>query len=131
MKRLIDLNYFVQLETNGSISIKNVPNKVRKIVDIKTPSSNESSSFFLENLKYLKKNDEIKFIISNINDYNFSKEFINNYLNKLQIIINFSPIFNKMAFSELAELILLDKLNVRLNLQLHKIIWPKGEPKII
>jgi 7-carboxy-7-deazaguanine synthase len=129
MNRLTELGHSVQLETNGSIDVKDVPSSVRKIVDVKTPSSGEESSFFFKNLDYLTENDEIKFVISDINDYNYSKNFIDRYLNGRNIIINFSPAFNMMKYKEIAELILSDRLKVRLNLQLHKIIWPDGEPK--
>ena len=133
MKALIRKGYTVQLETNGSMLLKHVPGRVRKIVDIKTPSSGHGSSFITENLKYLKHTDELKFVIFDINDYNFSAEFIRtnvNHLKKKHIAVNFSPVFGKLSSKRLAELILADRLPVRLNIQLHKIIWPKGEPKI-
>jgi 7-carboxy-7-deazaguanine synthase len=129
MNKLIENGYTVQLETNGSISLKNVPNKVRKIVDVKTPSSGHSSSFLFENLKYLNNSDELKFVILDIDDYRFSVEFIKNNIHDKKVIINFSPVFGKISGNKLAELILIDRLPVRLNLQLHNILWPKGEPK--
>jgi len=129
MKALIKKKYSLQLETNGSTSIKDVPKQVIKIVDVKTPSSGFSSSFLPENLQYMNSRDELKFVILDINDYNFSKEFINNHLKNKKIIINFSPVHEKLSGRELADLILIDKIPVRLNLQLHKIIWPDGEPK--
>ncbi|MDY6932862.1 MAG: radical SAM protein [Spirochaetota bacterium] len=129
MERLIDIGYSVQLETNGSLSVKNVPAGVRKILDVKTPSSGEVTSFMFDNLNYLSKKDEIKFVIADIDDYNFAKDFLKKYLRKKKIIINFSPVLNSMSISELAELILIDRLQVRLNIQLHKIIWPIAEPK--
>lgn len=125
LSRLIELDLDVQIETNGSISLSGIPDKVRKIVDVKTPSSNESGSFNMDNLKLIKDSDEIKFVISDINDYRFSGEFIRNRLIKVNTVINFSPVYNKMSYSELANLILTDRLPVRLNLQLHKIIGIK------
>jgi 7-carboxy-7-deazaguanine synthase len=132
IKELIGKGYTVQLETNGSISLNDIPNKVRKIVDVKTPSSGYSSSFLYENLTYLNNTDELKFVILDINDYQFSAEFLKKYFQIIQmrnIVVNFSPVFGKISGEKLAELILIDRLPVRLNLQLHKILWPKGEPK--
>jgi 7-carboxy-7-deazaguanine synthase len=132
MDKLIEKGYSVQLETNGSISLKNVPHKVKKIVDVKTPSSGHGTSFLPENFKYLNSTDELKFVILDIDDYKFSVDFIKNNIHKMHdknIVINFSPVFGKISGNRLAELILIDRLPVRLNLQLHKILWPKGEPK--
>lgn len=127
MKNLLQNGYEVQLETNGSISLRNVPREVRKIVDVKTPSSGEENSFLIENLDYINNRDEIKFVISDTGDYNFSKKFIKN--NRIVCTVNFSPVFEKLSPEKLAGLILVDRLPVRLNLQLHKIIWPGGEPE--
>ncbi len=129
MEQLIKKGYNVQLETNGSISIKEVPKKVKKIVDVKTPSSSKSSSFLPDNLKYLFMPDELKFVILDTDDYKYSVEFVKNNLKADNIVINFSPVFEKLSASKLAGWILKDRLPVRLNLQLHKIIWPDGEPK--
>ena len=128
MKSLLKLNYNIQLETNGSILLKNVPRKVRKIVDVKTPSSGEVLSFLYENLYYINDRDELKFVISDIADYNYSRDFIMKNQG-IKGMINFSRVDKKMDYSKLAGLILIDRLPVRLNLQLHKIIWPDGEPK--
>ena len=129
MENLLKLGHSVQLETNGSISIKDVPRQVRKIVDVKTPSSGEAESFLLENLKFINKNDELKFVISDIDDYNYSKDFLEKHIEKNESVINFSPVLSKMSIFKTAELILVDRLRVRLNIQLHKIIWPGEEPK--
>jgi 7-carboxy-7-deazaguanine synthase len=129
MNELIVKGYTVQLETNGSISLKDVPYKVRKIVDVKTPSSGHVTSFIFENLKYLNNSDELKFVILDTDDYKFSVEFIKNNIPDIKIVINFSPVFGKIPGDRLAELILIDRLPVRLNLQLHKLLWPEGEPK--
>ncbi len=129
MKELINKGYNVQLETNGSLSLEHIPARVRKIVDVKTPSSGEGSSFLMQNLNYLIDTDELKFVILNISDYKFSVEFIKNNIRNRNIIINFSPVHESISCAELAELILIDRINVRLNLQLHKVLWPEGEPK--
>jgi 7-carboxy-7-deazaguanine synthase len=129
MKRLIESGFDIQLETNGSISTRDVPPLIRKIIDVKTPSSGEVNSFLFENLDYLRSGDELKFVLSDRADYNYSKEFLKKYLEKSDIVINFSPVFNRMSFGELAGLILHDRLRVRLNIQLHRLVWPEGEPK--
>jgi 7-carboxy-7-deazaguanine synthase len=123
MKQIIDRGWKCQIETNGSILLKDVPEKVRKIVDVKTPSSGESDSFDMRNLKYLTDRDEVKFIITDAGDYEFSRDFISKYHVKKGTIINFSPAFNTMVYQDLADRIIADGLHVRLNLQLHKIIW--------
>jgi 7-carboxy-7-deazaguanine synthase len=123
LKQIIEGGLKCQIETNGSILLKDVPEKVRKIVDVKTPSSCEADSFETRNLKYLTDRDEIKFVISDIADYDFSKDFLGKYLLKKGIIINFSPSSGVMSGQQLADMIIRDRLPVRLNLQLHKILW--------
>ena len=76
LHELLRCGYMVQVESNGSISFENVPDGVRIISDIKTPSSGEEGSFLMENIKFLKRTDEVKFVISNMTDYEFSKEFM-------------------------------------------------------
>jgi len=125
---LSNLNHALQLETNGSISIENVPSLVHTIVDVKTPSSGQQSSFNFDNIKFLKPRDEIKFVIADEKDYTYSKEFLQKYLAHAPCSINFSPVFGVMEPHTLAEMILKDRLPVRLNIQLHKLLWHK-EPK--
>ena len=122
IKRILEENYKIQIETNGSLDISKIPKKARKIVDIKTPSSTEEDSFLHNNIKFLSENDEIKFVISDKKDYNFSVNFINRYLKNTKATINFSPAYKTMNYKELSNLILEDNLKVRLNLQLHKIV---------
>ncbi len=122
LEELSKKKYSVQVETNGSLDISRIPQKVRKIVDVKTPSSKEEKSFLITNINYLTELDEIKFVISDLNDYNFSVAFLNEHLKNSQATINFSPAYNTMDPKILTSLIIKDKLKVRLNLQLHKII---------
>ncbi len=122
MRKLIYKKERVQLETNGSINLSPVPGGVRKIVDVKTPSSGEAGSFLEGNLEYIDENDEIKFLICNREDFEFSKKFIRKYQWDTGTVINFSPVYRKMKYRTLSEWILEENLNVRLNLQLHKII---------
>ena len=118
---LIKLNYIVLLETNGTISLKKVHKKVIKIVDVKCPSSGFSKEFNYENLKYISMSDEVKFVIGTDEDYDFAKNFLKiNKINTDKLI--FSAAEGSMPSQKLAEKILKDGLNVRLGIQLHKIL---------
>lgn len=125
MKNLIELGYRVLLETNGSLLLKNAPPGVIKIMDIKCPSSGMHEKTLWENLQYLNPfNDEIKFVIADRVDYEFAVNKINEKsLHRYCRAILFSPILDRLPPYELAHWILSDKLNVRLQLQLHKVIW--------
>ncbi|MDA8298818.1 MAG: 4Fe-4S cluster-binding domain-containing protein [Deltaproteobacteria bacterium] len=124
MNKLIELKYTVLLETNGTISLKKVHHSVIKIIDVKCPSSGHSKEFFFENLKYIGRNDEIKFVIGSKDDYDYAKNFITEYsLYSLKLI--FSPVEGAVSHGEIAGKILNDGLNVRLGVQLHKIIGLK------
>ena len=119
--------YNILLETNGSISLKDVPDYVIKIVDVKCPGSGEENSFLLENLEFIDQEiDEIKFVLSNNFDYNWAKDFVMRYnLNDYEIL--FSPVSEKLEPQDLAKWIIKDKFPVRMQLQLHKIIWDKDK----
>lgn len=121
LDRLTDNGYEVQVETNGSVIFDSMPRGVRIIADVKTPSSGEESSFKIENIKFLKKYDEVKFVIGIMEDYQFAKDFIKAHLAGLDCVINFAPATKLMEPWALANLIIKDRLNVRLNVQLHKI----------
>ncbi|HDD35583.1 MAG TPA: radical SAM protein [Candidatus Desulfofervidus auxilii] len=122
-ERLITTGYKVLIETNGSLPINILPDKVVRIMDIKCPGSGMSKYMLWENINYLKKEDEVKFVILDYNDYNWAKDVINRYgLLKLSKVL-FSPVFKKLDLRMLADWILKDELNVRLQPQLHKIIW--------
>ncbi len=123
MNRLLNLKYTVLLETNGTLSLKNVPDKVIKIMDIKCPSSGFEDYNNYENLNFINKNDELKFVIGSDDDYEFAKNFINankNVINTEKII--FSAVENQFSSHILAEKILFDRLNVKIGFQLHKIL---------
>jgi len=121
---LLKKNYQVLVETNGSKSIKNLPRDCIKIIDIKCPSSNESDSFFWENISLLTSRDEIKFVIGSREDYLFAKSIIANKLYKISPRkIHLSPVFGCIAPNAIAAWMLDDNLGARLSLQQHKIIW--------
>ncbi len=122
---LLDSGYEVLLETNGSKNIGTVDKRCVIIMDIKCPSSGEEKNNDLENLKMLKKGDEIKFVIADRGDYDFAVNILTLLpgRKKEEVTVNFSPCFSGLNPDKLAAWILNDKLNVRLNLQLHKYVW--------
>ena len=121
---LLEKNYQVLLETNGSQSVKNIHTDCIKIMDIKCPSSNESDSFLFENIKFLTEYDEIKFVIGSQEDYEFAKIIIENKLSGIsQNKIHLSPVFGHTSPEVIAGWMLEDNLHARLSLQQHKIIW--------
>ncbi len=122
IKKLCKKNYTVLVETNGTISIKNLSKKVIPIIDIKCPSSKEHTKFNFDNIKYLKKHHEIKFVISDLNDYIWAKNMLEKYKLYNKALVLFSTVYGKISPKELGELILRDNLKVKLQLQLHKLL---------
>ncbi len=123
LRVLCDAGYQVSLETSGAMDIQHVDARVAKVLDIKTPASDEESRNLLGNLDYLTANDEIKFVICDRADYEWSKQQImeRNLFSICPVL--FSPSANQVSATELAEWILEDNLQVRFQLQLHKILW--------
>ena len=128
MESLLINKFQVMLETSGSLSIKNVPKEVIKILDLKCPGSGEENKNLWENLNHLASTDEIKFVIADKVDYEWSKKVLQDYKLDKNIPILFSPVFEKLKLKDLTEWILADNLPVRLHTQLHKYIW---DPKTI
>ena len=123
LKKLCDLGYSVSLETSGAINIVEVDPRVSRIVDIKTPGSGEVDKNRWENLAHLTRFDEIKFVITSEADYRWAAQLIaEKKLTDLAPVL-FSPAFNEVSYEQLAAWILGDGLNVRMQVQLHKIIW--------
>lgn len=118
---LLAKSYTLLLETNGSIDIDRVDRRCIRIVDVKCPSSGMEGQNDLRNLERLTKRDELKFVIGNRIDYEFAKRTVAALPPGHKI--NFSPIFGALPPRSLAEWILEDRLPVRLNIQLHKVIW--------
>ncbi len=114
-------NYLVSLETSGSIDISQVNNKVRIIMDIKTPSSTEHKSNKLSNIKYLKQKDEVKFVLADRADFNWAKDLLTKYNFDCEVL--FSPVYKVLKPSDLANWILKNNINARLQIQLHKLLW--------
>ena len=120
---LLENSFKVSLETSGLVDICDVPQDVEIVMDIKTPSSKENHKNIKSNLSLIKKNDVLKFVIGNKSDYEWSKKYI--IENNLTLFKNiyFSPVHENLELSEIADWILRDRLNVTLQLQLHKYIW--------
>lgn len=123
LSALCDKKYYVSLETSGAIEIKDVDPRVIKIVDIKTPGSKEVSKNNWKNLNFLTANDQIKFVVCNQDDYEWSKKIMADYQLPSRAPILFSPSYNQISPTQLAEWILQDQLPVRMQIQLHKYLW--------
>ena len=123
MKVLCDEGFEVLLETGGSLPIKEVDERVKIIIDLKCPSSGMTKKNLYNNIDDLKKIDEVKFVIGNREDYDWSKEMLAKYDLGEKCVILFSVVFGKLEPVTLVEWILEDKLDVRFQLQMHKFIW--------
>lgn len=124
MKQLCDMGYDVMIETGGSLPIELIDNRVKVIMDLKTPYSKMEKKNRYENINYLKPDDEVKFVIGSREDYDWARAILSKYdlVNKVKQVL-FSPVFDKVENIDLAKWILDDKLNVRFQLQMHKYIW--------
>jgi 7-carboxy-7-deazaguanine synthase len=123
MDKLIELEYQVMLETNGSLPVQNVPEGVLLVMDIKCPGSGEMEKNLYTNIDYLGAADNCKFVISDRRDYEWASDVIFDYgINELCEVL-MSPCHGKIEPRELAEWILKDHMPVRLQLQLHKMVW--------
>ncbi len=136
MQRLVDAGYKVLIETSGERPLGGVPKSVIKIVDVKCPHSGEADTFDLTNLDALLPHDEVKFVLSDREDYEFARDFIARHgLDRCVNAVLFSPAFRKDATGardsshclldprELADWMLADEVPARLGLQIHKFIW--------
>jgi len=123
LKQLSDEGYQVSIETSGSMDISKVDSRVSRIMDIKTPGSGEESKNKYDNIQFLNQKDEVKFVLCDRNDYDWSKNIIDKYklLEKTQVL--FSPVHEGVSPAELADWIIADQLNVRFQFQLHKFLW--------
>ena len=126
LTQLCDLGYNVSLETSGAIDVQAVDSRVMKVMDLKTPSSNEKAKNKYSNLTFIGKNDHIKFVVANRDDYNWAVKTIEKYRLTEKCEVLLSPVHSGTSSTitkELAEWILNDQLQVRLQIQLHKLIW--------
>ena len=123
MKTLCDTGSKVMIETGGSLSIEEIDQRVKVIMDIKCPSSKMVHKNLYENISYLKQNDEVKFVIGNREDYDWSKNIVDQYKLTERCGVLFSNVFSELEPIHLAEWILKDNLKVRFQIQMHKYIW--------
>ncbi len=123
LNQLCDAGYQVSLETGGAIDTTGVDDRVVVILDIKTPGSGELENNVWANIQRLKPLDEVKFVLCDNADYQWAKELIDEHAITQKCSVLFSPVYNQVNPTELAEWILADKLPVRMQVQLHKILW--------
>jgi len=125
LERLADEGYGVSLETSGAIDISKVDRRVSRIVDVKTPASGESDRNLLSNLMMLRANDALKFVICDRADYEWSRDFLDAHqeIEASGCRVYFSPSHGVLAAGELADWVLADRLDVSLQVQLHKVLW--------
>jgi 7-carboxy-7-deazaguanine synthase len=123
IKSLLDKGYKILLETNGSLSIKDIDPQVIKIMDLKCPDSGMSESINWDNLNSLNIHDQVKFVLSSRKDYEWAKEIISRYpiLNEIEVLI--STAYGKLKPEDAVKWLLEDNLKARFQLQLHKYIW--------
>ncbi|MFA6121483.1 MAG: 7-carboxy-7-deazaguanine synthase QueE [Sideroxydans sp.] len=123
MRELCDAGYEVSLETGGMLDVSGVDERVSKVVDLKTPASGEMAKNLLSNLEYLNPQDEIKFVLCSEADYQWAQQMMHEHRLSQRCDVLFSPAQGQLAPKDLAEWILRDRLPVRLQVQLHKILW--------
>lgn len=123
LSALCDAGYQVSLETSGAMDVTEVDQRVMKILDIKTPASNEIEKNLWSNLAALKTHDEIKFVLCDEEDYTWAKRVLRDReLTKICPVL-FSPTHKQLSPTTLADWILRDNLPVRMQIQLHKLLW--------
>ena len=124
MQRLCDAGYQVSLETGGAMPIDDVDDRVSIVLDLKTPASGECDRNLLANVPLLRPKDQVKFVICDRGDYEWSKAQVHMHdLGSRVDDILFSPSYEELAPALLAQWVLEDRLKVRMQLQLHKQIW--------
>jgi 7-carboxy-7-deazaguanine synthase len=123
LQALCDAGYSVSLETGGAMDIAPVDKRVSVILDIKTPASNEEKNMLWSNVEHIKAKDEIKFVLCNRADYDWAKLKLSELKLTEKCPVLFSPSYNELQANELAAWVLQDRLPVRMQVQLHKILW--------
>jgi 7-carboxy-7-deazaguanine synthase len=117
----------VLLETNGSLDITGVDTRVIRIVDVKCPGSGEAESTRWENLSALRPSDEVKFVVGDRQDFDYAVDVVRRHRLTEQCAVLLSPVADALAAAELAEWILEEGGRLRLQLQLHRILWPERD----
>lgn len=129
IKQLLDKEFIVSVETSGAIDVSGVDSRAVKVMDLKTPSSGELDKNIYQNIDFLSSKDQVKFVIGNNEDYDWSKATMVEYglLERCEVL--FSPVMGLQNPTELAEKILQDRLPVRFQIQLHKLLWDNIQGK--
>jgi 7-carboxy-7-deazaguanine synthase len=123
LNQLCDAGFEVSLETSGALDIQAVDARVSRVVDVKTPGSKESARNRVENFTHLTRHDQVKFVICSRDDYEWSRAYLEEHRLTDRCQVLFSPSYSEVPPKALAEWILADRLQVRFQLQLHKILW--------
>lgn len=123
LRKLCDAGHEVSLETSGAIDVGPVDPRVRKVMDLKAPDSGESARNLWSNLDHLLPHDQVKFVIASRGDFEWSRDVVREHALDTKAMVLFSPVWGKVGPRELAEWILDERLPVRFQLQLHKLLW--------
>lgn len=127
LTQLCDAGYQVSLETSGALDVSGVDARVTKVMDLKAPASGEAERNLWSNLDALTAHDQIKFVLADRSDYDWARQVLDERALTQRCEVLFSPVYGKLVPRDLAEWILADRLPVRMQLQLHKLLW--GEEK--
>ena len=123
LQQLCDAGFHVSLETSGALPVDQVDARVARVVDVKTPDSGEAHRNLLEQLSVLGRSDQVKFVICSRADYEWSRSMVRERRLADHTMVLFSPSHEQVPARDLAEWILADGLPVRMQVQLHKILW--------
>ncbi|GAA0911151.1 7-carboxy-7-deazaguanine synthase QueE [Rothia nasimurium] len=123
LRKLCDAGHDVSLETSGAIDVSSVDPRVRKVMDLKAPDSGESARNLWSNLDHLLPHDQVKFVIASRGDFEWSRDVVREHALDRKVMPLFSPVWGKVEPRELAEWIIEERLPVRFQLQLHKLLW--------
>ena len=123
LRKLCDAGYEVSLETSGALDVSMVDPRVRKVMDLKAPGSGESQRNLWSNLDHLLAHDQIKIVIASRADYEWARAMLAEHALADRCMVLFSPVHGAVEPRDLAEWIIADKLPVRFQLQLHKLLW--------
>jgi 7-carboxy-7-deazaguanine synthase len=123
LEKLCDAGYAVSLETSGAIDISNVDTRVSRVVDLKTPASGEMHRNLLSNLPRLTPHDQVKLVICDRADYEWARSMLAEHALAERCEVLFSPSYGQQSARDLAEWIIADRLPVRFQVQLHKVLW--------
>jgi 7-carboxy-7-deazaguanine synthase len=126
---LADAGHRVSLETSGALSIAGLDPRVRCVMDLKAPGSGEADKNLWDNLDHLRPHDEVKFVLAGRADYDWAKDVLERHGLARRATVLFSPVAGELAPSTLADWIVADRLPVRFQLQLHKILWGDARGK--